>query len=152
LARPDVPGLRWTTADQWHVTLRFLGPVGDPRPALAALESIDPEGAAARLGPSVERFGDRILHVPVAGLDHLAAAVVAATAGIGRPADDRPFRGHITLARPRGGRRVDLGPLTNARITAEWPVAAVTLVASTTLPEGARYEIVSRDQVPGEVP
>ncbi|MDQ1444823.1 MAG: hypothetical protein QOI20_1287, partial [Acidimicrobiaceae bacterium] len=25
LPRPDVPGLRWTGPDHWHVTLVFLG-------------------------------------------------------------------------------------------------------------------------------
>src|SRR5947209_3556899 len=29
LDRPARPGLRWTTEDQWHVTLRFLGGVDE---------------------------------------------------------------------------------------------------------------------------
>ena len=29
LARPTVEGVRWTTPEQWHVTLRFLGWVDD---------------------------------------------------------------------------------------------------------------------------
>ena len=37
LDRPVVTGMRWTTADQWHVTLRFLGDVDDPAPVVAAL-------------------------------------------------------------------------------------------------------------------
>mgnify|MGYP002063702689 CR=1 FL=1 len=58
--------------------------------------------ATARLGPAVERFGDRVLAVPVRGLDELAAAVRRATDGIGE-GSDRRFRGHLTIARmPRG--------------------------------------------------
>ena len=29
LARPERPGVRWTTQPQWHVTLRFLGGVDE---------------------------------------------------------------------------------------------------------------------------
>ena len=29
LTRPEIEGLRWTTRDQWHATLRFLGRVSD---------------------------------------------------------------------------------------------------------------------------
>ena len=29
LPRPAVDGVRWTTPDQWHVTIRFLGEVAD---------------------------------------------------------------------------------------------------------------------------
>ena len=37
LERPPLPGLRWTTPDQWHVTMRFLGDVDDGSvPALVA--------------------------------------------------------------------------------------------------------------------
>jgi 2'-5' RNA ligase len=152
LARPAVPGLRWTSSDQWHITLRFLGSVAHPAPALAALHRLRDGVAVARLGPSVGRFGDRVLHVPVAGLEGLAAAVVAATADVGQPPDGRPFFGHITLARPRGRSRVRLQPLTGGELTGSWPVGEVTLVASTTHADGARYEILGRAQVPGEVP
>ncbi|MDQ2827353.1 MAG: RNA 2',3'-cyclic phosphodiesterase, partial [Actinomycetota bacterium] len=37
LDRPVVSGLRWATREQWHVTLRFLGAVGDLGPVRAAL-------------------------------------------------------------------------------------------------------------------
>jgi len=81
--------------------------------------------------------------------------VLAATATVGEPPGDRRFSGHITLARPRGRARVRMGPLTGTPLAAEWPVDEVTLVASTTLADGARYEIVDRlavPQLPGDVP
>ncbi|HJV08482.1 MAG TPA: 2'-5' RNA ligase family protein, partial [Acidimicrobiales bacterium] len=81
LERPDVAGLRWTRPDQWHVTLRFLGET-ELAPVVAALGHVDAPPATATLGPAVGRFGHRVLHVPVAGLDSVASAVVAATAGL----------------------------------------------------------------------
>jgi 2'-5' RNA ligase len=139
--RPEVEGLRWTTRDQWHVTLRFLGQVDDVDEVTSVLRSAAFAPREARFGP-VARFGRRVLHVPVAGLDDLGAAVVARTAALGEPPDDRPFRGHITLARARSRRGVDLRKLTGEPIVASWPVAEIVLVESHLHPEGARYENV----------
>src|SRR5204862_2424823 len=108
LTRPDVPGLRWTGPEQWHVTLRFMGSVADVGAAEAAFERVRASATIARLGPQTGRFGDRVLHVPVTGLEELTTAVVAATAEIGEPPDPRPLHGHIPLARPRGRAPVDL--------------------------------------------
>lgn len=144
LPRPPVPGLRWTTEDQWHVTLRFLGEA-EVEEAAAALDALSWDGGPveAVLGPRTERLGRTIVHVPVAGLDEVAAAAVAATAGVGEPPADRPFRGHLTLARAHRG-RVDLRPLVGAAMAGRWPVEEVTLVAGRLHPQGARYEVVSR--------
>ena len=110
LPRPEVDGLRWTTRDQWHVTMRFFGAV-ELDEAVEALRRLSAPPTTAELGPEVGRFGRRILHVPVDGLERVAAAVVDTTAAVGRPPEDRPFAGHITLARARDRRRgVDLRP------------------------------------------
>lgn len=149
LDRPAVAGLRWTTRDQWHVTLRFLGGVPDPAPVVEALAGMRPAGPAkAVLGPAVDRFGRRIVHVPVAGLDAVAAGVVGATAGLGRPPEDRPFHGHITLARVAKGGKVDLRPLAGAPVAGDWHVGAVCLVESRLSPAGARYEVLERFPLP----
>ena len=89
LHRPVEAGGRWTRRDQWHVTLRFLGDV--------AVEPV-----VARLGPAVDRLGRGVVQIPVAGLDELADDVVARTADLGRPPEDWPFVGHLTLARIAG--------------------------------------------------
>ena len=137
--------MRWTTRDQWHVTLRFLGPVPAVEPVAEALAGMRPAGpATAVLGPAVSRFGQRILHVPVGGLDAVAAVVVAATVGVGRPPEDRPFRGHVTLARVVKHGKVDLRPLAGASVAGEWEVGAVCLVESRLSPAGARYEVLDR--------
>jgi len=146
LPRPEADGLRWTDRHQWHVTLRFLGTVSEVEPVVAALGGV---GAAvgpvrAVLGPAVGRFGKRILHVPVAGLDDIAAVVADATAHLGKPPDDRPFTGHVTLARVARTAKADLRDLTGALVEAEWEVEAVCLVASHLSPVGARYEVLDR--------
>jgi RNA 2',3'-cyclic 3'-phosphodiesterase len=143
LDRPGIDGLRWTARDQWHVTLRFLGPVPELEPVAEALDGLSvPRQVKAVLGPAVGRFGRRILHVPVGGLDAVAADVVRATAGIGRPPDDRPFSGHVTLARATKHGKADLRPLAGARVAGEWEVGTVCLVESRLSPHGARYEVL----------
>ncbi|MDQ1403825.1 MAG: hypothetical protein QOG03_2141 [Actinomycetota bacterium] len=163
LPRPPIDGLRWTSPDQWHVTLRFFGSV--PVPAVesvrAACHRIDIESATrgvesagggeveAVMGPTTGRFGSRILQVPISGLDGLAAATVAATAAMGEPPDPRPFAGHLTLARSRGRHEgdVDLRPLCGIPLAASWLVTELTLVAShlgAGSTGGARYEVIER--------
>ena len=144
LARPDIPGLRWTGRDQWHVTLRFLGRVDDVGPVVAALAAMEGAFPAdAVLGPAVGRFGQRVLHVPVDGLEAVAAAVRRATEGLGRP-EDRRFDGHLTLARARRGRGVDLRPLTGSPLAAGWRAGTVCLVESRLSSAGSRYQVLEQ--------
>jgi 2'-5' RNA ligase len=145
LDRPEAPGLRWTTRDQWHVTLRFLGAVDVElvSEVTAALDAVA-QGMKHRIveaGPTIERLGSSVLCVPVAGLDDLARGVVEATAGFGRPPEARTFHGHLTLARAK--RRLPRA-LTGTPFAARWRVSELTLVQSRTHPHGARYEIVHR--------
>jgi 2'-5' RNA ligase len=143
LSRPNRSGVRWTTPDQWHVTLRFFGSVNDPEDGKRALAQLASPGATvATAGPAVERLGPSILCLPVAGLDELATRVVGATASVGTPPDDRPFRGHITLARARRG--VNLRPFSGVAFHAAWSVDEVTLVASDTRPDRAHYTVLER--------
>jgi RNA 2',3'-cyclic 3'-phosphodiesterase len=146
LERPARQGVRWTTADQWHVTLHFLGSVPDAEVEPLRACFVHPGGgvatAVAVAGPRVERLGRGVLCLPVAGLDDLAERVNAATAGIAVPEPDRPFKGHLTLARAKPG--ADLRPLAGARLSASWPVEEVTLVASQTRPDGATYHVLAR--------
>lgn len=140
LPRPGVPGLRWTRHDQWHVTLRFLGE-SDQEAAAAALADLAAQPAVAELGPVTRLLGQRIVVVPVDGLDELARTVVAATVGLGGSPEDRPFTGHLTLARAKGP--VPPGTV-GTPITGRFPVGEVCLVRSRTLPEGAAYETLER--------
>lgn len=148
LDRPARPGIRWTTEDQWHVTLRFLGSITDDevegvKGALARLGSIRPGGpVTAVAGPALRTLGQPVLCLPIAGVDEVAATVAEATAGFGEPGEDRPFRGHLTIA--RAARGVDPRPPVPVPFVASWPVSEVTLVSSTLRPDGARYQVIGR--------
>jgi len=143
LPRPGVDGLRWTTRDQWHVTLRFFGSV-ELEAASVALQTVSVPTTTATLGPETGRFGKRVLHVPVDGLEQVAQAVVRATKKVGKAPEPRPFSGHLTLARARDRRRgVDLRALVGTPISASWPVTEVCLVESHLSSKGANYEVVA---------
>jgi 2'-5' RNA ligase len=151
LPRPELASLRWTTEDQWHITLRFLGEVEEPaavaealRGVPAALRASGDDEIDVLLGAATAWFrGRRILHVPVAGLDALAAAVAAATGTWGMPADDPPNAHHLTLARVRQ-RATGPANLAGTLISAEWTVDEFALMSSTLVPGGSRYGVVAR--------
>jgi 2'-5' RNA ligase len=155
LPRPADPDVRWTTPDQWHATLRFLGEVPDDDVAGlgAALGQVGVRHGprTARLGPATTRLGRGTLAVPLAGVDDLAAAVTSATAAFGRPAPPRAFAGHLTVARGRGRRPVP-SPLTGHPVDAPWPVAEVVLVRSRLDRAGARYDTVATVPLTGPPP
>jgi len=147
LVRPELPAVRWSRPEAWHVTLRFLGGVTPDAvaPVAAALEglrSLSP--VVAELGPVTRRLGRSVLVLPVAGLDGVAAAVDRALAGVGIGREERPFTGHLTLARSRG--RASLpGGLSGTPLAASWPVDEVTLVESTLQgARGSRYSVLER--------
>lgn len=136
--------LRWTDAQERHITLTFLGEVaGEVLPELVA-----------RLERAVGRHADLTLSVRGAGafpkrsratvlwagvttdlpaIAALADSVAAAARRAGAPSPDegRKFRPHVTLARSR--RPADLSGLIAALDGFEgqpWPARAVTLVQS----------------------
>ncbi len=135
LHRPEATGVRWTTREQWHVTLHFLGTC-DPDEAWHALTTLRVDVATAWLGPRARHLSATVLVLPVGGLDGLAAAVTAALAGVGAAPDDRAFHGHLTLARSRRG---TAAMPKDIALSASWPVTSVALVASASHPNGARY-------------
>jgi RNA 2',3'-cyclic 3'-phosphodiesterase len=151
LERPDLPAVRWTRQEAWHVTLRFLGGVApDDVPAVAAalgaLRSQAP--AVAELGPVTRRLGRSVLVLPVAGLDEVAAAVDAALAAAAVGREERPFRGHLTVARARGRVSLPRG-LSGTPLAGRWVVDEVTLVESVL--HGVRgSDYVVRERVPLE--
>ncbi len=125
--RPDLPGVRWVSQENWHVTVHFLGSADEARCAAALCALVAPS-AEAVIGGRPGRLGVDAVVVPVHGLGPLAAQVRARFEGIG-VREDRAFVGHLTLARLR--RRAAcgvLGPFPPMR----WRVDAVELLASDT--------------------
>jgi RNA 2',3'-cyclic 3'-phosphodiesterase len=136
--RELAPGLRWTRPEHWHVTLAFLGEVGDDVvPELARRLN----RAAARYPPlslslgGGGRFGYQVLWTGVHGdrdeLRRLAGSVQAAARRCRLPVAQRPYRPHLTLA--RAGTATDLRPLVE-RLTSwqgqPWAATRVYLVRS----------------------
>ena len=134
LPRPENDGIRWSTPDQWHVTLRFLGNVPNVDEIEDALREVRHPEAVAAAGPATRRLGPSVLMLPVSGLDSLAAALPFRL--------DRPFEGHLTVARARNRRQV---PRTHEGIpfAASWRVSSFALVRSQTRSTGAVYDDVA---------
>jgi len=142
--RPAWPALRWTGRPAWHVTLAFLGEVGDeaaaalgPRLGRAALRhpSLDLSIAGAGAFPGPGRA--RVLWTGIIGdrtaLGALARSVAAGARRAGAPAPDegRRFRPHLTLARCR--EPADVGRLVAALAGyagAPWTAAEIQLIRS----------------------
>ena len=132
LDRPDTDAVRWTSREQWHVTLRFLGEVeAEPEGLLDPLRALPP--AQVAIGPRTERLRGHVLMIPVRGLDDLAGAVAD-------PQDTRPFRGHLTLARTRTRGGKIPASLAGTPVTGTWTVSRVSLVRSHLGRGPARYE------------
>jgi 2'-5' RNA ligase len=139
LDRPAVPGVRWSTPEQWMVKLRPLGHVDDRVvPPLLDLLRGELDGApavACRLGPSTRRLGGQWLGVPVHGLDDLAEVVFQATAGLVPVTHPQPFQADVVLARGRVPRELAGAPLSGS-----WTARALSLVADRSSPRAPRYE------------
>jgi 2'-5' RNA ligase len=104
-----VPGAKWQTREQLHLTLRFIGEA-DGRDANAiddALSAISAPAFTLSL-KGVGEFGGknpRALWAGVsdpAAVSHLAKKIEAAIQRIGLAAEERKFTPHVTLARLRG--------------------------------------------------
>lgn len=139
LPRPEAPKVRWTAPDRLHVTLRFLGEA-DEDAAADALRGLRASAAAITLGPGVERLGKGVLMVPAQGAESLAAAAVAATGHLGQPPPDRPFFGHLTVARFDRRPPPGYGPAVEASFTAS-EIALVRVGRSGTYSTVERFAV-----------
>ena len=139
LPRPAAPGVRYTTPEQWHVTLRFLGDAS-LREAGDALRQVTFAAADAIVGPAVTRLGKGVVIAPVAGLDAIATAVDHAMSGIGEQPEHKGYAGHLTLARLKSRSRLAMLEMT---IEARFAVSEIHLVHSQLTAKGSRYETIA---------
>jgi RNA 2',3'-cyclic 3'-phosphodiesterase len=149
LPRPPLDGARWSTENQWHVTLRFFGDLNTTEVERASVDLATvarslPTGPTAHGGPGTRFLGSGLIVWPVDGLQTAAEAVERATASLGEPVPERRFYGHITMARGRRG--VDLRRARHVltSLAMSWPVTSLALVQSQLHPDGARYSDIER--------
>jgi 2'-5' RNA ligase len=145
-------GWRWVRTDAVHLTLRFLGEVGQDtdRRARPAWSRVAAGGEPFRLrlaglGRFPPRGGPRVLWAgleetePGAALASLAAGLEGAARELGWEPERRTFRPHLTLARRRRGARPDEPPAGAKLGEAEGWVRRIVLFQSHLEPGGARY-------------
>jgi RNA 2',3'-cyclic 3'-phosphodiesterase len=158
--RPGWPALRWTGIPAWHLTLAFLGEVGDgpaaalgPRLQRAAWRhpslSLSLAGAGAFPGPKRARVLWTGLRGDLRPLEALARSVAAGARRAGAPPPDegRRFRPHVTLARCRQPADVTgLVAELSGYAGAPWTASEIELISSSPGGVGAapRYETVAR--------
>ena len=146
-----VPGARWQSREQLHLTLRFIGEV-DGRDARAiddVLGGIDAPAFDLQFH-GVGQFGNKQPHTLWAAarpndlLDHLARKVDTAIRRVGQPQDGHKFTPHVTLARLRNAEleKVREWLVAHALSTsAEFAVNAFCLYSSKLTSDGSIYRV-----------
>ena len=144
-----IPGARWSTREQLHLTLRFIGEV-DGRDAAAiddALAAIRSPRFALEL-KGVGEFGGRNPRALWAGMRdegpvvHLQRKIESAVQRAGIAAEERKFSPHITLARLRGAPRDRVITFLSAHAlyaSGPFEVNGFILYSSTLTPNGSLY-------------
>ncbi len=151
LIQGGVPGARWQSREQLHITLRFIGEVDGQH-----VEAID-DALAGIMAPDftlqlhgVGQFGNKQPHSlwaaarPNDMLDHLQRKVDTAIRRVGQPQDAHKFTPHVTLARlrhPDTDRLVDWLKYHALYTSAEFPVDAFHLWSSKLTSDGSIYRI-----------
>ena len=136
-------GGRATRAESIHLTLAFLGEIGEER--LVELKGLRPAGDAHSLRIEQARHWARKRIVwagpgqTPAALRVLAGSLVAQLAQRNFVTVARPFAAHVTLIRRTEGTG-DLPALPEV----DWPVRDFLLVRSQLSSEGPRYEVLER--------
>jgi RNA 2',3'-cyclic 3'-phosphodiesterase len=157
-------GVRWVGEDAFHLTLRFLGETPTDRVAAAAEAVAEATRASRPFAVTLGRSGafpraaaPRTLWLGIEeggdALADLATSVEHALVVRGWPADDRPFRAHLTLGRcedPLAGSRVaEALSAASARFHATWRVGTLVLYESHLGRGPARYAVVAEHPLGG---
>jgi RNA 2',3'-cyclic 3'-phosphodiesterase len=114
LLKGGLPGARWIDAENYHITLRFIGDVDDRRAddLAEAFDRIDIAPFPVKVrGLSV--FGSKLPHALVANVEHdpsldeLHNTIERLCQRLSLSADPRRFQPHITLARLKNTKAED---------------------------------------------
>lgn len=145
----DTPeGLRWARAEQWHLTLAFLGDVDVPAARIASLLAPTAEGPLELHLADPGRFGPGVLWTGVSSrppdaLPSRALTVRDALEAAGLPHHDQRFRPHLTLARRgrRGVSRRDVAWLAKRLPKVSWTATDIAVLHSHLVPgQPAQHE------------
>jgi 2'-5' RNA ligase len=151
-ARQSGLPVRWTDSNGLHLTLKFLGEIdtSQVQPVADALQQVGARNERLELRitgfgafPSLRRAS--VLWVGVTADPRLLALqrdVEESLALLGYPAEQRPFRPHLTVARTqRGARAPDVSRLADQfDYDRNVAVHTVDLMSSRPGPGGSRYE------------
>ena len=159
--RAEVPeGIQWSSPYGMHLTLKFLGniPSSHVSPLLACVEELARANPAfvlnlAGLGIFPNRRKPRVLWGGIGGnlnaLSSLQQVAEEAINALGYPPEQRPFRPHITLGRPRrsvpDAQLVRIGAVVSGLTPpapVSWRVESVDVMRSELHPSGARYTVL----------
>jgi 2'-5' RNA ligase len=151
LIQGGVPGARWQTREQLHLTLRFIGEVDNQTAILLdeALAGVHAPAFELQLH-AVGQFGGKQIHSLWAAvrangaLDHLQRKVDSAIRRIGQPQDQHKFTPHVTLARLRHcepGRAIAWLTQHALYTGAEFTVGAFQLYSSKLTSDGSIYRV-----------
>ncbi len=159
--RTRIPeGIQWANPAGMHLTLKFLGniPASGVNPLLDCLVPVAQEAdpfplSLSGLGMFPNHRKPRVLWAGVEGdldaLSRLQQSAENAINALGYPPEQRPFRPHITLGRPR--RSVSDAQLARIGSTVSavappspvaWTVDSIDVMQSELHPSGARYTIL----------
>lgn len=147
-----VPSARWSSDDQFHLTLRFIGEVDrvafdDIAHELSNIEADAFELALAGVGHYPPRGAPRVLWAGVrsnVALMALQSRIESAVVRAGQPPETRKFSAHVTLARLRNAplERVSAFLMRHGLFATEpFEVTAFHLYSSRMTPSGSHYEI-----------
>ncbi|MEK6676735.1 MAG: RNA 2',3'-cyclic phosphodiesterase [Planctomycetota bacterium] len=151
-------GVRWTSAEQLHLTVKFLGEVEEKR--VEKVKSAIVSSAASVPGFTLKIGGcgclppKGVVRVLFAGavdttgrLMRCVQSVESAMDSVGFLKDEKPFLSHITIGRTKDGWsaeniRTAISSQTYSSVVL--PVESITLMSSVQRPEGTVYEAVVR--------
>jgi len=144
----DIPGVRWVSPEQLHLTLLFLGEVEDNK-----LEQLILAMSKIKVAPFTLNFSKtgcfprsdapKVLWVgldQLPALNALAATVRAAVSSFSVPLEWSPFSPHITLARVKQPGSFDISCFLNQAIREKFApihVREFVLFSSTLTQQGA---------------
>lgn len=161
---PGWSGEKWVRPDNQHITLAFLGDIGQPAAELIA-EGL---GALAESTPAFRMPFSGITAVPGIGRAsmlwaefhdteeagaRLAAAVGTLARGTGVEVDRRPWRSHATLVRarrPRSAPSREVLSVAEDVLSEAMSDPCVTLYSSRLTPRGPIYSVVGTWRLRGE--